>query len=131
MTFAALAVGTAVFVDANIFVFHFAPDPILGMPCSQLLQRIEHQEIKGVTSTAVLSEVAHRLMTIEARAVFGWSTGKVALRLKQTPSAIHNLSAFQKAVEQIVSIPSQRAEYSANTSSHCGRYQSTDRPAQQ
>ena len=45
MTFADLALGDTVFVDANVFVYHFAPDPILQVPCGQLLQRIESQEI--------------------------------------------------------------------------------------
>jgi predicted nucleic acid-binding protein len=40
----------SVFVDANIFVYHFAPDPILQIPCGQLLQRIEHQEIRASTN---------------------------------------------------------------------------------
>lgn len=101
MTFADLVAGDAVFVDANIFVFHFAPDPVLRAACSQLLQRIENQEIKGFTSTAILTEVAHRLMTTEARTVFGWTAGKVVLRLKQSPSAVQSLTAFRKAVEQI------------------------------
>jgi predicted nucleic acid-binding protein len=102
MTFVALAAGDAVFVDANIFVYHFAPDPVFRASCGQLLQRIENQEINGFTSTAILSEVAHRLMTIEARTVFGWSSGKVAFRLKQNPSAIQCLSGFRKSIEQIV-----------------------------
>jgi hypothetical protein len=32
MTFASIANGTAVFVDANIFVYSFGPDPQLGVP---------------------------------------------------------------------------------------------------
>lgn len=77
MTFLDLVAGDAVFVDANTFVYHAAPDPLLGPPCGDLLRRIEKQEILGFTSSAILSEVAHRLMTIEAKAVQGWSGGKV------------------------------------------------------
>lgn len=101
MTLVDLVLGDAVFVDANTFVYHFAPDPLLGAPCTQFLRRIENQEIQGFTSTAIASEVAHRLMTIEARAVYGWSTGKVLQRLKQNPSAVQSLAAFRTAVEQI------------------------------
>ena len=71
MTFAALVPGDAVFVDANIFVYHFAPDPVLQVPCGQFLQRIENQEIQGFTSTHVLAEAAHRLLTLEARTRLG------------------------------------------------------------
>jgi predicted nucleic acid-binding protein len=47
MIFADLQRGDAVFLDANIFIYHFAPDPALGPPCNQLLQRIENQELTG------------------------------------------------------------------------------------
>jgi hypothetical protein len=33
MIFADLVAGDAVFVDANSFIYHFAPDPVLGPPC--------------------------------------------------------------------------------------------------
>ena len=45
MIFADLVAGDTVFVDANSFIYHFAPDPVLGPPCSQLLQRIDNQEL--------------------------------------------------------------------------------------
>ena len=47
MTFAQLAAGELVFLDANTFIYHFAPDPTLGPSCTQLLQRIENQEQKA------------------------------------------------------------------------------------
>jgi hypothetical protein len=37
MTLAQLRTGEAVFVDANIFVFHFASDPKFQAACSQFL----------------------------------------------------------------------------------------------
>jgi hypothetical protein len=37
MTFADLAAGEKVFLDANPLVYHFAADPNLGPSCSQLL----------------------------------------------------------------------------------------------
>lgn len=101
MTFAALVAGDAIFLDANIFVYHFAPDPRLQIPCGQLLQRIENQEIEGFTSTHVLAEAAHRLMTLEARTQFGWSTGKVVLRLKQNPKTLQSLKGFRTAIEAV------------------------------
>ncbi len=101
MTFAGLTRGDALFIDANIFVFHFAPDPLLGAPCTQLLQRIDQQELAGSTSTSILCEVAHRLTTLEARTRLGWSAGKVVQRLKQKPGAFQGLSGFRTAVEDI------------------------------
>jgi predicted nucleic acid-binding protein len=58
MIFADLAAGDSVFLDANTFIYHFSPDPALGPPCSQLLQRIENQELTGFTSVHLLAEVA-------------------------------------------------------------------------
>jgi hypothetical protein len=72
MTFADLVAGDAIFLDANTLVYHFTSDPVFGAACSQLLQRVENQEIQGHTSTHVLTETAHRIMTIEAMGAFAW-----------------------------------------------------------
>src|SRR5262249_34342467 len=72
MTVAVLVAGDAVFVDANTLPYHFEPHAVWGPPCSDLLQRIENRELAGFTSTHALSEVSHRLMTIQASALFGW-----------------------------------------------------------
>jgi hypothetical protein len=53
MTFADLQAGDAVFLDANTVVYHFAHDPVYGTACSQLLQRIENQQLRGLTSTHI------------------------------------------------------------------------------
>lgn len=102
MTFADLAPGDSVFLDANIFVFHFSPDPALGPPCGQLVQQIQNQQLHGFTSTHVLGEVAHRLMVIEASSLAGWVAGKVKRRLKQQPGALHQLTQFRSAIETIL-----------------------------
>ena len=101
MTFLDLVAGDAVFIDANTFVYYFAPDPRWSGPCGQLLQRIQNQEIAGHTSAAILSEVAHRLMTIEARARHGWTAGKVLQRLKQNPHIVQTLTHSEAAVASI------------------------------
>ena len=69
MTFAHLAYGTAVFLDANIVVYHFGPHATFASACTDLLERINRQELQGFTCARVLSDVAHRLMTLEACAV--------------------------------------------------------------
>jgi predicted nucleic acid-binding protein len=102
VTFLDLVAGDIVFIDANTFVYHFAPDPVWGGPCGRLLQRVQNQEIAGYTSAATLGEVAHRLMTIEARVRYGWTAGKVLLRLKQNPQAVQALTGFRAAVAGIV-----------------------------
>jgi predicted nucleic acid-binding protein len=102
MTFLDLVAGDAVFLDANTFVYHFAPDPRWGGSCGQLLQRIQNQEIAGHTSAAILSETAHRLMTIEARARHGWTAGKLLQRLKKNPQVVRALTSGEAAVASII-----------------------------
>ncbi len=63
MTFANLATGDAVFVDANTLIHLFQPHPKWGQFCHQLIQRIDNQDLLGFTSTHVISEASHRLMT--------------------------------------------------------------------
>jgi hypothetical protein len=51
MIFANIVLGATVFLDANTLVYHFAPDPLFGTACSDLLIRVKRQEIQGITST--------------------------------------------------------------------------------
>ena len=64
MTFAQLQSGESVFLDANVFVYDFAPDPTFGPPCQSLLKRIETGDLTGIISSHVFQEVAHRVMTL-------------------------------------------------------------------
>jgi len=101
MTFADIPRGASLFIDANTFVFYFSPHPKLGPPCTELLQRVQRQEISATTSTDVLSDVAHRMMTIEAIAQQGWPTAGIVRRLRKQPQAIQSLSLFRKAVDDV------------------------------
>ncbi len=64
-----------------------------------MITRAENKEILAFTSTHVLSEVAHHLMTLEASALFGW-TSKVVEHLKQQPTANQKLTNFCQALER-------------------------------
>jgi predicted nucleic acid-binding protein len=61
MTFSVIPAGATVFLDDNILPYHFAADPKYGDACTSLVERIERQEITGFTSTALISEIAHRM----------------------------------------------------------------------
>jgi predicted nucleic acid-binding protein len=102
MTFADIPSGTSVFVDANTFVYACAPDPQLGPACQKLIERIERKDLQGFTSTHVLSDVAHRLMTLEACVVLGWPYKGIAQRLQQHGDQIQQLSRFRQAIDNIV-----------------------------
>jgi predicted nucleic acid-binding protein len=54
MIFADIPAGSAVFVDANVFVYYFEPHPVYGPACQQLFLRIENNELQGFTSSHVL-----------------------------------------------------------------------------
>jgi predicted nucleic acid-binding protein len=101
MIFSDLPVGAAAFLDANTLIYHFEPHPLLGSACTELLERIERHELSGFSSTHVLAEVAHRLMALEACAVFGWPYSGIAQRLRKHPGEVQKLSLFRHAIEQI------------------------------
>jgi predicted nucleic acid-binding protein len=98
--FADLTAGETVFLDANPLVYYFGADPLFGPLAHQLLTRIVNGELRPYTSTHVVSEMSHHLMTLEAATVFGW-TSKVVSHLKQQPANIQNLSKFRQAVERV------------------------------
>jgi len=102
MTLDQIPAGAPVFVDSNILVYHFQPHPGFGPMCNRLVERIERQDIEGFTSTALLGELAHRLMVIEAGALPGWPGGKVLNRLKHQPDVVKQLTLFQTAVEAVL-----------------------------
>jgi predicted nucleic acid-binding protein len=101
MIYADLLAGAAAFVDASVFLHHFEPNARFGPAATEFLERIENQEIFGITATHVVSEVAHRLMTIEAMQAFGWKSAGIALRLRNHPAQVQTLKRFRQAVQEI------------------------------
>jgi predicted nucleic acid-binding protein len=101
MTFADLLAGDPVFVDANTLVYHFQPHPVLGSVCSALIKRLELREVAGFTSSHVVAEVAHRLMTLEAMKRFGWPAPGIVPRLRKHPGEVQKLTDFRQAIEKI------------------------------
>jgi predicted nucleic acid-binding protein len=101
MTFDDLQAGAAVFVDANTLIYHFTNHPKYGASCTRLLERIEQQEIAGVTISHCLADVAHRVMTIEAMGRLGWPPAGLAARLKKHHAQIPKLTLYQQATAKI------------------------------
>ena len=58
-----LLTGQTIFIDANIFIYHFTG---LSQECSSFLERCERGDLWGITGVHILLEVLHRLMMIEA-----------------------------------------------------------------
>src|SRR5438874_13506236 len=101
MIFADLATGTPVFLDANSLVYHFIPHPAFGAASTALIERIDRKDLMGYTSSHVLGEMAHRLMTTEAGAVFGWPAQGIAVRLRKHPAEVQRLGRYRQALDEI------------------------------
>lgn len=95
MIFSALPAAASVFVDANTLLYHFTADPSYGLACTDLLERVERQELTGYTSTHVVSEMAHRLMTMEASLRFSRAFAGIAAWLKKHPAEVQQLTQFR------------------------------------
>jgi predicted nucleic acid-binding protein len=127
MIFADLVLGDSIFLDANTLIYHFTTNPRFGPACSDLLRRIERQEIMGFTSTHILTEVAHRIMAIEASNTFGWQLAGIVKKLQRHPNQVQQLTGFRRAVEdvmhssvQVLTIPSNLTGTAALVSQRTG-----------
>lgn len=101
MIFADLPASVAVFLDANVFVYHFIVHPQFGAAATVLLERIENRDLVGFTSASVIADVSHRLMTLEANDVLGWPMRGIAHRLKRHPNEVQNLTRYRQALDEI------------------------------
>jgi predicted nucleic acid-binding protein len=101
MTFHDIPAGVTVFVDANALIYHFTAHPTYGAACTALLERVERQELAGHTSAHVLAELTHRLMTIEAVALFSWPVQGIAVRMRNHPTEVQRLTAHRRAIDEL------------------------------
>ena len=101
MILADVSAGATVFVDANILIFALTNHPTYGAACEAFLDRSENQEIMAVTSTHVLGEVVHRMMTIEAADRFGWPNQGIASRLRRHSAEVQQLIRPRQALDEI------------------------------
>jgi predicted nucleic acid-binding protein len=101
MRFAEIPPRVAIFVDANTLVYHFANEPQYGAACTELVKRTEQRQLEGFTSTHVLADVAHRLMTLEAIKTFGWPPARIAVQLRRHRQEIPKLQVYREAIARI------------------------------
>ncbi|HJX59765.1 MAG TPA: hypothetical protein VJ462_00620 [Thermodesulfobacteriota bacterium] len=69
MNLSDLESGFSIFIDANIFIYHFSKESKFNPASSDFLERVESREVYGFTSIPVVQEVTHRMMIIEAAAI--------------------------------------------------------------
>lgn len=89
----ALPNGSLVFIDANIFIYHFTAT---SSSCHQFLSLCASGMLHGITSLPVLLEVAHRLMIIEAQQkqmVRGSNPGQ---KLARSPALVKRLHLYEE-----------------------------------
>ena len=55
----------------------------------------------GFTSAHVLSNAAHRILTLEALGRFGWPAAGIAQRLGRHPDEVRQLTRFRQAVDEV------------------------------
>ncbi len=94
-----LPTGRTIFIDANIFIYHFAA---LSQECSNFLERCERGELWGVTAVHILLEVLHRLMMIEGVTKGLVTSGNVAKKLRKKPGVVKQLADCQTQTEAIL-----------------------------
>ncbi len=83
--------GEKVFIDSNIFIYHFTGS---SEQCSRFLVRCEKRDLIGTTSTNVLLEVMHRLMMIEVLKKKLLSPPNLVKKLQDKPEIIKQLDQY-------------------------------------
>lgn len=86
-----LVSGETVFIDANIFLYHFTG---VSDECREFLKRCENGDLIGVTGVTVLAEVCHHLMIAEAIRHKWITLQRPVVQLQQKPELIKKLSEY-------------------------------------
>ena len=98
MRLESLPEGARVFVDANIFIYHFSG---ASLECQAFFQRCESGQIEAFTGVHIVLEVAHRLMMLEALQKGLITRGQPARKLREQPEIVKALQAYNQSVRQI------------------------------
>jgi len=96
--------GTSIFIDANIFVYHFSKESRFNQACSSFLEHIEAGTINGFSSISIVQEVTHRTMIMEAVGLLpGIKPRDVVNYLKRNPDTVKKLVNHQSIPSKIAS----------------------------
>ena len=95
--------GCNIFVDANIFVYHFSKKSRFNAASTNFLARVEKKEIVGVTSATVVLEATHRMMIMEAVTTAGENVRNIVKHLKGHPDIVKNLKKHRTIPEKMAS----------------------------
>jgi predicted nucleic acid-binding protein len=98
MKLSEIKAGSEVFVDSNIFIYHFTG---VSDECSDFLSRCEREELIGITSVNVILEVLHRLMMVEAVSKNIVKPPNIVKKLNKSPQKIKRLNEYFVNTEKI------------------------------
>jgi predicted nucleic acid-binding protein len=93
--------GLELLIDANIFVYAFLES---SPQCIQLLRRCAMEDVLGITTVDVVSDVCHRLMLVEAVAT-GAISKQSAQLLKRKSEVIPRLNRYWVLTQGIFELP--------------------------
>jgi len=98
MKLSEIKAGSEIFVDSNIFIYHFTG---VSDECSDFLSRCEREELIGITSVNVILEVLHRLMMVEAVSKNIVKPPNIVKKLNKSPQKIKRLNEYFVNTEKI------------------------------
>jgi predicted nucleic acid-binding protein len=101
MILSQIPLGSKVFIDANIFIYHFGGDGNISDACTEFLLRVEEKDVEAFTSTIILSEVLHRLMIVEAVEKYKLPLRGIVRYLKEHPDIVMTLEKYSIAPDKI------------------------------
>jgi predicted nucleic acid-binding protein len=115
MALADIPDGSRVYVDANIFVYHFTSR---SAECTEFLRRVASGRLSAWTGCHTLAELAHRLLVIEAQTKGIVSGSNPAARLKRKPGAIKGLSDYSANTAAALSLLDEAVPVTADVLRH-------------
>jgi len=92
--------GSNVFLDANVLIYGLSGT---SQECKDLLIRCVNEEVTGVTSYQVVSEITHRLMCMEALSK-GLAAHKPRETLQKDPQLVKQLSEYWTDTERVLAL---------------------------
>ena len=87
-----------IFVDSNIFIYHFTG---VSDECSDFLSRCERGDLIAMTTVNVILEVLHRLMMVEAVRKNLVKPPNVVKKLSKAPQKLKRLNEYFINTEKI------------------------------
>ena len=91
-----------VFIDANIFIYHFAG---ISQQCKHFFKRIREGKLNSFVNTTILAEVLHRRMIAEAIEKELVPSKSAVRRLKKRPELVKELTQYSQDVRDIIQTP--------------------------